>query len=85
MKAEVLGIAKTDFMGDRGPVRNTKYHVTIDSGDIAEGKEVGYLMWNEIENGKPPNIKVGQTIDVRYNNKGKLVLENDPSALAGQK
>jgi hypothetical protein len=76
MKATVVGFKKTDFQGDRGPVKTVKYFLVIDSGDDGlVGKETNELSWNEIENGNAPSITVGQEIEVNYNRRGRPILD----------
>jgi len=78
MHATVVGINKTDFQGQTGPVKNTKYMLVVESDEVTEGHDVDTISWNEIEQGKPPNIKVGDSVSVSYRKRGKLVFDSLP-------
>ena len=72
MKAKVVGKKKVEFTGDSGAVKMTKFFVTVDTGETDEGIEVDLISWNEIENGPPPELRIGQDIEAAYNKRGKL-------------
>jgi len=72
MKAKVVGKKAVAFKGDRGEVKMTKFFVTVDTGETDEGVEADLVTWNEIENGDPPMLRIGQDIEVAYNKRGKL-------------
>ena len=72
MRAKVVGTKRQQFTGDNGLVIMKKFFVTIDSGETDEGVEVDVISWNEIENGEPPHLRVGQDIEVAYNKRGRL-------------
>jgi len=76
MKANVVGIQKTDFQGRDGAVKLTKYHLVLapSKQNPEAGSTVDTLGFNEMLNGSPPPIKIGETIDVQYTKNGKLEL-----------
>ena len=73
MEALVVGIKKLDFTANDGPVRRTQFYLNFPSDNV-EGQDVGSLSWDEMRNGPPPNIGVGELIQVEYNKSGKLRL-----------
>jgi hypothetical protein len=79
MEAEVVGINRVDFRGRDGLVKQTRFALVIDTGDISEGKDVDNLSWNEVEEGPPPAFKVGQKVKIRYGKKGKISFEKLPT------
>jgi len=76
VKANVVGIQKTDFTGRDGAVKLTKYHLVLapNKNKPDEGSTVDTLGFNEMMYGSPPPIKIGETIDVNYTKNGKLEL-----------
>ena len=76
MQATVVGIKKTDFVGDRGVVKATTFHCIVEDPDMDEGQKVDTLRWDEMQKGKPPAaLKIGSKINTRYNDKGRLALD----------
>ena len=75
MQAELVGINKVDFQGRDGPVKNTRFAVILDTGEMTEGRDVDSISWQELENGPPPALKIGTKYKVRYNRKGKLLFD----------
>jgi len=71
MHATVVGINKTEFRGNDGPVKNTKYNLVVESQAITEGHDIDSISWNEIEDGKPPAIKLGDKVEVHYIKQGQ--------------
>jgi len=76
MIAQIVGIKRTEFNGRDGLVKNTKYHCVLEASKLKpeEGATVDTMSWNEIENGKPPAIKINDKIEVQYTKGGKLEL-----------
>jgi len=73
MKAKVVGIKKTDLTINNDRIKNTKFNLVLDSKVKGlEGQDVDVLSWNELQDGDPPPIKVGQEINVSYLRTGKL-------------
>jgi len=73
MIATVVGKRRSDFMGNDGAVKNTKWYITY-AADGVEGHEVGFVSWDELKNGTPPAVELGGTLEVEYNKYGKLKL-----------
>ena len=71
MEATVAGIRKLDFETEAGKTKMTQYFVTIKQENV-DGHGVDKINWNELENGQPPKIAVGQIIQAEYNHRGKL-------------
>ena len=73
MKAKIVGMKKLDFQGNEGPVKITMYYLNMRSENV-ECYETNVTSHNELRNGPPPPIKIGDEIDVEYNKNGKLRL-----------
>jgi len=74
MKAKVTGLKRTDFAGRDGQVKRVAYHLLLEKGNIDEGQAVDKLSFDEMANGKAPEHKVGDTVNVEYNDKGRLIF-----------
>ena len=75
MIGEIVGINKTEFKGQDGLVKNTRFAVVVETEEMTEGRDVDSISWQELENGPAPDLKIGQKYKVRYNKKGKLLFD----------
>jgi uncharacterized protein YacL len=81
MKAKVVGIKKTDVTINNDRIKNTKFNLVLNAKTKGlEGQDVDVLSWNELQDGEPPAIKVGQEIDVSYIRSGKLQYDMPETA-----
>jgi len=79
MEAVLLGIKKLDFSDGKEQVKRTMYYVCFPAHGI-EGNETGKLSWDEIKNGPPPNIHIGEVIEIERGN-GRDKLQFPPPKL----
>ena len=74
MKAKITGIKKTNFAGKDGQVKRVAFHMLLEKGNVDEGQAVDKLSFDEMINGNAPEHKVGDTVNVEYNDKGRLIF-----------
>jgi hypothetical protein len=73
MKGKIVGIKKTDTNIEGRQFKSTKFNLILDYVEKGlDGQDVGVLTWNELESGVPPNLRIGQDVEVTYNKKAKL-------------
>jgi len=66
-------------------IKNTKFNLVLNAKVKGlEGQDVDVLSWNELQDGEPPAIKIGQEIEVNYNRNSKLQLEEPEKATGKQ-
>jgi len=76
MKATVIGINETNFTDrDNKPQHYVKYHLSVDTGEIKDGKEALTCSHNVLQDGAAPDLKVGDKINVRYGKNSKIIIE----------
>jgi len=74
VEALVVGIKKLDFKTDGGEqVKRTIWYLNLEEENV-EGYAIDQTSWNEITDGKPPAIAVGELVEVNYNKRGKLMM-----------
>jgi hypothetical protein len=79
MKGKIVGIKKTDTTVQNERFKSTKFNLILDYVEKGlTGQDVGVLSWNELENGEPPSLTIGQEIKVRYNKRAKLEFDDQP-------